>query len=113
MRYLTVLLIALLALVQGELWLGHAGVPRVLELKGQLADQRTRNSDAAATNARLAAEVRDLQEGLEIIEEKARAELGMVKPDEILVQYTQRLGRPRPAAAQAPSTSASQAVSPP
>jgi cell division protein FtsB len=46
--------------------------------------------EARARNARLAAEVSDLKEGLEMVEEKARAELGMVRPDEILVQVTKK-----------------------
>jgi len=88
MRYVTLLLVALLALVHMELWVGRNGVPRVVELSSQLREQQTRNDGARLANARLAAEVRDLQEGLEMIEERARGELGMVKPDEILVQLT-------------------------
>ena len=48
------------------------------------------NDAKRARNAKLSAEVRDLQEGLEMVEEKARAELGMVRPNEILVQITRR-----------------------
>jgi cell division protein FtsB len=51
-----------------------------------LADQKARNAAAQQANDRLAAEVRDLKEGLEMVEEKARGELGMVKPNEIYVQ---------------------------
>ena len=88
MRYLTVALIALLALVQAELWFGKSGVPRVMELGSKLAEQKASNETARSRNAQLQAEVRDLKEGLEIVEEKARFELGMVKPDEILVQIS-------------------------
>ena len=86
MRLLTVALAALLVLVQAELWLGKSGVPRVMELKGKLAEQQAANAAAQRRNQQLDAEVRDLKEGLEMVEEKARLELGMVKPDEILVQ---------------------------
>ena len=86
MRLLTVALAALLVLVQAELWLGKSGVPRVMELKGKLAEQQAANAAAQRRNQQLDAEVRDLKEGLEMVEEKARSELGMVKPDEILVQ---------------------------
>jgi cell division protein FtsB len=89
MRVVPIVLLALIALVQAELWFGRTGIPRVLELQGQVAEQQAKNDQAREHNARLSAEVRDLQEGLEIIEEKARAELGMVRPNEILVQYTQ------------------------
>jgi cell division protein FtsB len=86
MRLLTVVLAALLVLVQAELWLGKSGVPRVMELQGKLAEQQAANAAAQRRNQQLDAEVRDLKEGLEMVEEKARLELGMVKPDEILVQ---------------------------
>ena len=88
MRYLTVALLALIALVHAELWFGKGGVPRMVELQGKLHDQQAANQSARARNAQLDAEVRDLKEGLEMVEEKARFELGMVKPDEILVQLT-------------------------
>ena len=85
MRFVTLALVALLALVHAELWFGKGGVPRVMELHGKLAEQRTANEAARARNAQLDAEVRDLKEGLEMVEEKARRELGMVRPDELLV----------------------------
>jgi len=86
MRYLSIALVALIALVQAELWFGKGGVPRMLDLQGKLSAQQAANEAAKARNAQLDAEVRDLKEGLEMVEEKARHELGMVKPDEILVQ---------------------------
>jgi cell division protein FtsB len=88
MRLVTLALAALLALVQAELWFGKGGMPRVMELSGKLAAQKAANDVAHARNERSAAELRDLREGLEMVEEKARFELGMVKPDEILVQVT-------------------------
>jgi cell division protein FtsB len=90
MRFVTVALVALLALVHAQLWFGKGGVPRLRELQGKLAEQRTTNEAARARNAQLDAEVRDLKEGLEMVEEKARFELGMVKPDEILIQISTR-----------------------
>lgn len=86
MRLVTLGLLALLALVHAELWFGKGGVPRVVDLSGRLAEQQARNDAARQRNDQLAAEVGDLKEGLEMVEEKARFELGMVKPDEILVQ---------------------------
>lgn len=86
MRLVTLALLALIALVHAELWLGKAGVPRVMELEGKLAEQKTQNEAAHVRNEQLQAEVSDLKEGLEMVEEKARYELGMVKPDEIYVQ---------------------------
>jgi cell division protein FtsB len=88
MRYASLALVALIALVHAELWFGKGGVPRMMELRAKLAEQQTTNAADAARNAQLVAEVSDLREGLEMVEEKARSELGMVKPDEILVQVS-------------------------
>ena len=88
-RLVTWLLIALLAVVHGQLWLGRGSVLEVSRLKSQIEDTRQSNAQAGVTNARLAAEIRDLREGLEIVEEQARLGLGMVKNDEILVQIAQ------------------------
>jgi cell division protein FtsB len=80
-------LAALLWLVQGDLWFGKGNCPTWPACS---APERAagRQRPGRARNARLAAEVSDLKEGLEMVEEKARAELGMVRPDEILVQVT-------------------------
>ena len=80
------LLIGLLAVVQAQLWLGRGSVGDVAHLRQKLEEQKAHNTLAQQANAQLAAEVRDLQEGLEMVEEKARSELGMVKPNEVLVQ---------------------------
>jgi cell division protein FtsB len=85
-RFLTLLLLLLLVVFQAQLWLGRGSVPNVAQMEQKLDDQRKRNQQAQARNERLEAEVRDLKEGLEIVEEKARTELGMVKPNEIFVQ---------------------------
>ena len=86
MRFVTAALLALIALVQVELWFGKGGVPRVMELQSKLSDQKAANEVAKLRNDQLVAEVSDLKEGLEMVEERARFELGMVKPNEILVQ---------------------------
>ena len=88
MRWITLALMALLVLVQAELWFGKGGVTRMVELQRRLDAQKSTNELAKRRNEQLAAEVSDLKEGLEMVEEKAREELGMVKPDEILVQVS-------------------------
>ena len=88
MRLVTLVLIVLLGLVHAELWFGKGGVPRTVELSSKLAAQKADNESARKRNEQLSAEVRDLKEGLEMVEEKARYELGMIKPDEILVQVS-------------------------
>jgi len=87
-RFVTLALLALIGLVHVELWFGKGGVPRVMELQSKLSEQKTANEAARLRNEQLDAEVRDLKEGLEMVEEKARSELGMVKPDEILIQVS-------------------------
>jgi cell division protein FtsB len=85
-RLVAALLIGLLAVLQAQLWLGRGSVGDVAHMRQKLEEQKARNAVAQQANEQLAAEVRDLQEGLEMVEEKARAELGMVKPNEVLVQ---------------------------
>ncbi len=90
MRWATLIIAALLVLVQADLWFGKGNLPYVMTLRKQLLAQRGANEQARQRNVRVAAEVIDLREGLEMVEEKARAELGMVKPNEILVQVSTR-----------------------
>ncbi|MBK6862991.1 MAG: septum formation initiator family protein [Ideonella sp.] len=90
MRFVTLALVALLVLTHAELWFGKGGVLRKMELEAALDAQRAGNDARRARNDQLLAEVRDLQDGLEMVEEKARFELGMVRPDEILVQISTR-----------------------
>jgi cell division protein FtsB len=89
--YSTLALLALLLFVQAQLWLGSSGKPYTMKLQLELDKQTALNDQSRARNELLVAEVRDLREGLEMVEERARWELGMVKPDEILVQ----VARPR------------------
>lgn len=85
-RLIPTILIALLALFHAQLWIGRGSIASVREMQQRLDEQLVENSQAQARNDQLAAEVRDLKEGLEMVEEKARSELGMVKPNEIFVQ---------------------------
>jgi len=82
------LLVMLLGLFQAQLWTGRGSLPDVRGMERRLQAQLLLNQQRQAANDRLAADVKDLQEGLETVEEKARSELGMVKPNEIFVQFT-------------------------
>ncbi|MEK7737312.1 MAG: cell division protein FtsB [Pseudomonadota bacterium] len=86
MRWPALVLIALIALLQYPLWLGKGGWLRVWEADRQLQAQREVNQKLEQRNAGLDAEVRDLKSGYEAIEERARFELGLIKPDETFVQ---------------------------
>ena len=85
-RLLLILLIVLLVIFQAQLWLGRGSLLSVRNMQHKLEEQLDKNKQSQAYKERLAAEVGDLKEGLEIVEEKARMELGMVKPNEIFVQ---------------------------
>ena len=84
-RLVPALLLALLAVVHAQLWFGRGSVGNVATLQHRLEEQKVRNAQAQQANERLASEVQDLKEGLDMVEEKARSELGMVKPNEIFV----------------------------
>jgi len=105
----TMALTAAVVVVQGDLWLERSNMPQVIGLQSQLAEQLAANRVAEERNQRSAAELADLREGLEMVEEKARRELGMIKADEILVRYTPRAGVA--AAAAAPSLAPAAAAS--
>lgn len=83
MRSLTLFLVLLIAAVQYPLWLGKGSWLRVWEVDQQITAQKQTNQALQARNASLDAEVRDLKQGYEAIEERARSELGMIKNDEV------------------------------
>ena len=89
-KVVPVVLLALLGVLQAQLWLGRGSLPNVAKLQSRLDAQNAKNAQAQQANDRLMSEVRDLKEGLDMVEEKARSELGMVKPNEIFVQVNQR-----------------------
>jgi len=80
------ILIALLLVLHGQLWFGRGSVGNVSDMQRKLEAQKAANVAGQQANDRMASEIRDLKEGLEMVEEKARTELGMVKPNEIYVQ---------------------------
>lgn len=86
MRVVTLILFVLLVLLQFKLWLGEGGFREVARLETRVADQRQQNEDLLQRNAELQAEVEDLRERLDAVEERARSELGLVKPSEQFYQ---------------------------
>lgn len=86
MRLLLLLLIALVGLIQYPLWMGRGGWFAVWDLQTQVASQKSINDGLRARNQALDAEVVDLREGTAAAEEKARAELGMMRQTEVYVQ---------------------------
>ena len=86
MKILAAILATLLVALQWPLWIGKGSWLRVHELDGQLAQVRETNAKSKARNDALEAEVRDLKEGRDAVEERARMELGMIKRDEMFYQ---------------------------
>jgi cell division protein FtsB len=88
MRVLIAIFALALALLQLKLWMSDGGLRELAELKARVEAQSAANAALAARNAALEAEVVDLKEGLDAVEERARSELGMVKGNETFYQVT-------------------------
>lgn len=86
MKILAAILIALLLVLQYDLWIGEGSMTAAWQLEKTIVDQKQENERLQSRNDTLAAEVQDLKSGLAAIEERARSELGMIKQDETFVQ---------------------------
>lgn len=86
MKALSVTLVALIVLIQYPLWLGKGGWMRVWDVDRQIKSQQDKNLRLQTRNVVLEAEVRDLKQGVEAVEERARSELGMIRQDEVFFQ---------------------------
>jgi cell division protein FtsB len=86
MKSLAAVLAGLIVVLQYPLWFGKGGWLRVRELDRQVASQQAVNAGLKARNDALDAEVRDLKQGLDAVEERARLELGMIRKDEVFYQ---------------------------
>ncbi|WP_313071141.1 septum formation initiator family protein [Melaminivora sp.] len=87
-RLVALILLLLLVGIHTQLWQGRGSLAHVRDMRQQIDQQLAANTRARQANERLAAEVHDLREGLEMVEEKARSELGMVRQGEIYVHVT-------------------------
>jgi cell division protein FtsB len=90
MRILAAVFVALIVAIQYPLWLGKGGWLRVWDVDRQLEAQAAKNEKLEIRNSALAAEVKDLKQGSDAIEERARYELGMVKNDEVFFQVPRK-----------------------
>lgn len=86
MRVVILILFVLLVMLQFKLWLGEGGFTEVARLEARVEEQRQTNDDLFQRNAELQAEVEDLRERLDAVEERARSELGLIKPAEEFYQ---------------------------
>jgi cell division protein FtsB len=83
MKIVGAILVTLIVLIQYPLWLGKGGWLTAWRLENKLEGEKAKSAKLETRNAALAVEVRDLKQGTEAIEERARYELGMVRPDEV------------------------------
>ncbi|MEG3766571.1 cell division protein FtsB [Alteromonas sp. 14N.309.X.WAT.G.H12] len=81
-KWITIILIALLCMLQYRLWFGKNAIPDYLKLKEEVKAQSAQNQNLAQRNSLLKADINDLKIGLESIEERARHELGLIKRGE-------------------------------
>ena len=90
MKALAGVLVALILAIQYPLWLGKGGWLRAWDVDRQVDAQHLKNARLEIRNGALAAEVKDLKQGFDAIEERARYELGMVKNDEVFFQVPRK-----------------------
>jgi len=90
MRWLILGLIVLLGLLQYRLWVGDGSLEELHALRAQIADYRTELEGLKARNLALAADVQNLKDGLEAIEDRARSELGMIQRGEVFLQVIEK-----------------------
>ena len=86
MKVIITILVVLLLYFQFKLWVGDGGIPDVMHIQNEVDNAKIKENKLQERNKALAAEVRDLKQGLNAIEERARNELGMIKNDETFYQ---------------------------
>jgi len=89
MKWIVTILFCLLLILQYTLWFGNGGLLRVWQLNAMVDRQKVENEELRERNRALEAEVLDLKQGMEAIEERARSDLGMVKKDETFFQVVE------------------------
>ena len=94
MRWVILVLLALLGLLQYRLWVGDGGLAELHTLRAQIAANEAELAQMQARNRALAAEVEDLKTGLAALEERARSELGMIQQGEVFLQVIEQPAEP-------------------
>ncbi len=90
MNYVIALLVALILILQYDLWVGKGSIQEVRELEAAIKTQSEENRLLKERNEALRAEVRDLKTGLDAVEERVRTELGMIRQDEIFFHIIEK-----------------------
>ena len=89
LRYVALILLIVLIALELKLWTGDGGMREVWRLERRLEEQKKENARLKQRNEALAAEVQDLKSGRDAIEDRARAELGLIKPGEVFYQVVE------------------------
>ena len=92
MKFIALLLVLVLVMMQVNIWLTKDGYSRVAEIKELIQDQQKENNAMVSRNSQLKEEIKDLKDGYSAIEEKAREDIGMIKEGEEFYLLTE----PRP-----------------
>ena len=92
MKFIALLLVLLLVMMQVNIWLTKDGYSRLAEIKELIQDQQKENNEMVSRNSQLKEEIKDLKDGYSAIEEKAREDIGMIKEGEEFYLLTE----PRP-----------------
>jgi cell division protein FtsB len=90
MRWLIALLVTILLVLQYRLWVGEGSLAEVWRLRHQVEAQKKENERLMERNRALEAEVKDLKQGMDAVEERARNDLGMIKEDEVFYQVIEQ-----------------------
>jgi len=90
MKYMSYVLLGLLFAIQWPLWFGKGGWLKVWDMNRQVDVAKAANQQLVLRNAALDAEVRDLKQGLDAVEERARTDMGMIKPNEVFIQIVEK-----------------------
>ena len=97
LRYAALILLILLIALQVKLWTGQGGMREVWRLEHRVSEQKAENAKLRTRNETLSAEVDDLKSGDEAVEERARSELGLLKPGETFYQVVEPIDATKPA----------------
>ena len=92
MKFITLLLVLLLLIIQINIWLNKDGYSSIVEIKELIQNQQKENDEMVSRNSQLKEEIKDLKNGFSAIEEKAREDIGMIKEGEEFYLITE----PRP-----------------
>ncbi len=85
-KLILIILVVAVVLLQYRLWFAEGGLIQIFRLKGDIREQKAKNDDILEQNASLVEDIDSLKKGGDVIEDRARSDLGMVKRGEVFYQ---------------------------